>query len=199
MYPRSLRHPVLRATSVALVGIAGLLAACEAHMPTAADVQQMDASSAQKVAHDMRIMSDSGLARWTVDGFASTEAAAKAIPRDSVVTVSVNRLDPLGRTHFSVVTKRGVALTGGNVEPQRHDDVRLAIPDGKAAGATQTSAAKEQPILLIDGVRSEMSALAALDSSRIAQVEVLKGSAAIAQYGPDATRGVIVVVTKPSR
>ena len=202
MHPRSLRHPLLRAMGVTLVGLAGLLAACEARMPTAAEIEHMDASSAQRVAHDVWIMPDSAKDRWTVDGVASTEAAAKAIPRDSIVTVSVNHLDPLGSTHFSVVTKRGVALAESNGEPPRHADVRRSgiTANGKIdpVGALQTAAETEQPLLLIDGVRSKLSALEALDRTRINHVNILKGPAAIEQYGPDAKRGVIVVVTKPA-
>jgi TonB-dependent SusC/RagA subfamily outer membrane receptor len=52
------------------------------------------------------------------------------------------------------------------------------------------------PIVIIDGVRSEASALRTLDRTRIDKVEVLKGALAISVYGADATNGVIVVTTK---
>lgn len=202
MHPRSVRHPLLRATAVTVVGLAGLLVACEARMPTAEEVDHMDASSAQRVAHDVGLTPDSAKDRWTVDGVASTEAAAKAIPRDSVVSVLVSHLDPLGATHFSVVTKFGVARAESNSGPQRHAEVRRIgiTPNGKIdpVGALQTAAETEQPLLLIDGVRSKLSALEALDRTRINQVNILKGPSAIEQYGPDAKRGVIVVVTKPA-
>ena len=58
------------------------------------------------------------------------------------------------------------------------------------------SAAANAPLLLIDGVRSTMDDMHRLDPKTIANVEVLKGNAAIAEYGPDAQRGVITITTK---
>jgi TonB-dependent SusC/RagA subfamily outer membrane receptor len=55
-----------------------------------------------------------------------------------------------------------------------------------------------QPILLIDDVRADMSALKKIDRTRIATVNVLKGVSAVSLYGPDAKNGVIVVRTKPA-
>jgi outer membrane receptor for ferrienterochelin and colicin len=38
----------------------------------------------------------------------------------------------------------------------------------------------------------------ALDRSRIAAIEIIKGPSAIREYGDDAKRGVIVIRTKPA-
>lgn len=61
----------------------------------------------------------------------------------------------------------------------------------------------QEPICIIDGVRrptSDCSGISprprALDAANIERIEVLKGPAAAAMYGPDAARGVISIVTK---
>ncbi|HEY4303941.1 MAG TPA: M56 family metallopeptidase [Gemmatimonadaceae bacterium] len=57
-------------------------------------------------------------------------------------------------------------------------------------------AVANNPLLLIDGVRSTMNALKSVDPKTIDHVEVIKGAAAIAEHGPDAEHGVIIVTTK---
>jgi TonB-dependent SusC/RagA subfamily outer membrane receptor len=57
------------------------------------------------------------------------------------------------------------------------------------------SVARIGPLILIDGARSSMDEMRAMDPNTIANVEVLKGAAAIATYGADAERGVITVTT----
>jgi len=53
-----------------------------------------------------------------------------------------------------------------------------------------------EPLLLIDGVRSDPSVLKTLDRNRIARVDVLKGELATSKYGVDGIKGVIVITTK---
>jgi beta-lactamase regulating signal transducer with metallopeptidase domain len=52
------------------------------------------------------------------------------------------------------------------------------------------------PTIFIDGVRSSWEQMRALDRARIANVEVLKGAAAIRAYGEDARDGIILITTK---
>jgi TonB-dependent SusC/RagA subfamily outer membrane receptor len=63
----------------------------------------------------------------------------------------------------------------------------------------------QHPMIFINGVRVErcetppanaVSGLADIDPAAIESIEVLKGAAAIRQYGQDATNGVIQVTTK---
>lgn len=54
---------------------------------------------------------------------------------------------------------------------------------------------KAKPVVIVDGVRLEN--VEQLDSMLIKSVEVLKGSAAAATFGPDAANGVIVVTSTP--
>ena len=59
------------------------------------------------------------------------------------------------------------------------------------------------PVVYIDGIRVDamgfdggLSALELIDPGTIARIEVLKGPAAGAQYGPDAADGVVLIFTK---
>ncbi|MGN7987409.1 SusC/RagA family TonB-linked outer membrane protein [Pedobacter sp. 22226] len=52
------------------------------------------------------------------------------------------------------------------------------------------------PLLLLDGVQSDINYLSSLNPNDIEDVTVLKGSAGAAVYGSDARNGVIIVTTK---
>ena len=197
MESRRLNRPFLRAAAVAVIGLAGLLAACEAKMPTASDIEHMDATSVERSAQKLGVVTpDSGLV-WSVDGVASTEAGAKAIPADRIVTVNVAKFQ--GRSHVFIVTRDGQrSASAGRVDTVRLSAVRR---DGNLETSTfrkqlDGKSSEGEPMLLIDGVRSDPSALKTLDRNRIDRVEVLKGEAAIRTYGADATKGVIVITTK---
>ena len=76
------------------------------------------------------------------------------------------------------------------VLPSKNISTPLVVP-------LDSVAAKGEPMLLIDGVRSTTAAMHRLDPKTIENVEVVKGSAAIAEYGADAQHGVITITTKP--
>ncbi len=52
------------------------------------------------------------------------------------------------------------------------------------------------PLLLLDGVQTPLSYLSSINPQDIKDVNILKGAASAAIYGPDARNGVIVVTTK---
>lgn len=53
-----------------------------------------------------------------------------------------------------------------------------------------------QPIIFIDGVRANAEAMTALDVHSIESVEIIKGEAAVRQYGAEAASGVIRITMK---
>ena len=72
-------------------------------------------------------------------------------------------------------------------------DVRLS-PQPAGGGV---AAAPQDPMVVIDGVVADRSALARLRPDEIAQVDVMKGAAAAALYSdPRAANGVIRVTTR---
>lgn len=68
--------------------------------------------------------------------------------------------------------------------------------------AAAAHAQQSQPLCIIDGVRhasgdcsNTATGKVVLDAKNIDHVEVVKGPAAVSQYGPDAVNGVIIVTT----
>src|SRR5712691_4880667 len=60
-----------------------------------------------------------------------------------------------------------------------------------APGMTQV------PLLfVVDGVRLQRDQVPSLTGDQISKVQVIKGHAALKQYGPDASYGVVVITTK---
>jgi len=49
---------------------------------------------------------------------------------------------------------------------------------------------------VVDGVRLQRDQVPLLTGDQIASVQVIKGHAALKQYGPDASYGVVVITTK---
>jgi outer membrane receptor for Fe3+-dicitrate len=53
------------------------------------------------------------------------------------------------------------------------------------------------PLLyVVDGVRLERDQVPSLSNDQISAIQVIKGHAALKQYGPDASYGVVVITTK---
>lgn len=175
------------------MGVAALLAACEAKMPTAAQVDQMDARSAEVTARSMGLVSDSTVS-WFVNGVPTSAVVAKQIIADNIATVEVSKVQ--GRSRISIVTKSEAEGSSAGTS----DSLRgLRRRVGSLEGTLRSQPAALQgstPILIIDDKRADPSAMKTIDRARIATVNVLKGAAAVSLYGPDAKNGVIVVRTK---
>lgn len=66
----------------------------------------------------------------------------------------------------------------------------------KRAPSSPTSA-ELQPLIYVDGVRlTGTETIQDIDPEGIEKIEVIKGKAAVAQYGEEASRGVILITTK---
>lgn len=60
-----------------------------------------------------------------------------------------------------------------------------------------TSGLPQVPLLfVVDGVRLQRDQVPKLTDDQIAAVRVIKGHAALRQYGPDASYGVVLITTK---
>jgi outer membrane receptor protein involved in Fe transport len=51
-------------------------------------------------------------------------------------------------------------------------------------------------LYVVDGIRLQRDQVPLLSSEQISSVEVVKGRAALKQYGADASYGVVVITTK---
>ncbi|HKW48788.1 MAG TPA: M56 family metallopeptidase, partial [Gemmatimonadaceae bacterium] len=173
MQSRRFSHPMLRGASAAFVGLAALLVACDAKMPTARDVEQMDAQSAESQAKSLGLVRRDTAILWSVDGVVTTAASAKVIRADRIAKVDV-RKEGSGSSHIFITTKDRQELA-----PPTIDSVRVTLsPEQRARQLREIQeAASHQsgPIVFVDGARSDPAVLKTMDRARIDRVEVLKG------------------------
>ena len=116
MQSRRFDHPIIRGAAAALIGLVSLLAACESRLPTATDIARMDAASIERATPTIGVTQDSSVT-WMVDGVASTSAAAKQIPADSIVSVQITKANGHGEIHL--LTRRGQSTNAGVVLSKR--------------------------------------------------------------------------------
>ncbi|MFL5470680.1 MAG: hypothetical protein ACJ8AE_12875 [Gemmatimonadaceae bacterium] len=64
------------------------------------------------------------------------------------------------------------------------------------AAPVATSVSQVPLLYVVDGIRLQRDQVPALSSEQIASVRVIKGRAALKQYGPDASYGVVLITTK---
>jgi hypothetical protein len=70
-------------------------------------------------------------------------------------------------------------------------------PASRTFATTIAPNAGQVPLLfVVDGVRLQRDQVPSLKSDEVAEVQVIKGHAALKQYGPDASYGVVVITTK---
>ena len=168
----------LRGSIVAAFGVVALFAACEAKMPTSAEMAAMDVGAMEKSAGALGVAPMN--AAYIVDGRRVPRAKALSLKPQDVVSVQF-------------------AKGGGDVEDivEVHTVAvkRIAPPDATGDPITDVLQ-RSEPLIIIDGVRSTSAALKGLDRKSIANINVIKGDAVTKLYGPEALRGVIEVVTK---
>ena len=189
---RRLRAGVLGATA----GLA-LLAACEAKVPTAAEIDAMDVAGAAHAAVGARMLSRVQLdsAAYFVDGRRVDSRTANALTPDRIATINVTKGDSLSVIHIVTTGPKAPVDSGAFVRGSY-----ATITDGHVSMKQRVSVGRMDQfsgMIVIDGVRSDASALQALDPNAIASIDVIKGAAATAlSTDPAAKNGIIRVTTK---
>lgn len=227
----------LRGGVAALLGGAALIAACEAKMPTATEVQQMDVASAELRLVEVPVFGVPDSTEYYVDRVRVSRAVALGLKADEIGSIEVTKGEG---TPKIFITKRESSAPAGSV---RSLAANTAAPDTglrevpvSATGLREVPVATTElrdvpvpanglrevpvaanglrevpvsgtvmqtapaitgnPMVLIDGVRSDMDAFRRLDRSSIESVEVLKGPSAVKTYGEAGANGVISIKTK---
>jgi len=89
---------------------------------------------------------------------------------------------------LALLTAATACTAGGVVSPQ-------SSPPSLATSVA--TAVPQVPLLfVVDGVKYPRDQVPALTRDQIAAVQVIKGHAALKQYGPDASYGVVVIKTR---
>jgi beta-lactamase regulating signal transducer with metallopeptidase domain len=220
MSTRLPRFARLRATLLGVLGLALLAGACDTPLPTAAELERMDVATLEARTLELRPAQDRGNVTYFVDGKQMTADEAHALVGDRIVRMEVTRGATAAESVVRIDTKQGGvadgehprvhtmqgaggdaagerlrrAATAATLEVQADTPIagRVRI---RTAGAGTTG---EHPLLVIDGVISDQSALQALAPEGIERIEVIKGATAAAQYpnDPRAANGVIRIITK---
>jgi hypothetical protein len=89
---------------------------------------------------------------------------------------------------LTIATAATACMAGGIFSPQ---------PAGPSAASAVAPRMAQVPLLfVVDGVRLPRDQVPHLSDDQISAVRVIKGHAALKQYGPDASYGVVVITTK---
>jgi beta-lactamase regulating signal transducer with metallopeptidase domain len=185
------------------------VAACESHVPTAADISGLDAASAETNARKASIIDDKPVTFY-VDNVKVSADSAHAIDAKNISSIRVMKGSKLASGNKiwiammpdSAYLARRVDPAAANGSDKKIFSVRMpkTIASGVALDQSTSTAKQKQPftgLVMIDGVASDVSAMKSIDPSTIATVEVIKGPAAMEQYtDPRAKDGVIVISLK---
>lgn len=185
------RFGALRTAALAVLGLAAVAAACETRMPTTAEVEAMDAASAERRIRPML----AGDAAYLIDGRAATAEEAHAIAPAQIAQIEVRKTES-GTGEIRITTLAYADANGIRRQSAPGEEVVVT-----GEGRPRTEIATFEGLILIDGVVATSAQAAALEPSRIVSVEVVKGDAAAAQHpDPRARNGVIRITTAtPSR
>jgi TonB-dependent SusC/RagA subfamily outer membrane receptor len=160
----------VRGSVIGVLGFAALVAGCEGKMPTAAEVERMDVASASS-----RLGTDS--------------AAIYIVNRKLVTKTEAMGLKPEQISAIEVVKRAGSSEPAKILITTRDAEGIVAIvPDERTS--------KAAPLMILNGVTVDESVIKGIDRKDIESVEVIKGKAAMKQYGERGKNGVVLIVTK---
>ena len=193
------RFALVRTGTLGALAALSILGACEAKLPTSAEVEKMDVASAERVVVQAKLLDEQGAKNvvYKVDGIVVSADKAHALSASHIATVNVSK-GTLMNTKDSGTVYTTVNVTTG---ASRENGVPMSIVGDSmkisAERGTLTEKKAFTGLLYVDGVLQPSSSLAALSATDIVSVEVLKGSAAAKVSGdPAAANGVIYVTTK---
>lgn len=177
----------VRAGVATLFAAGALLVACQAEVPTAAEIDRMDVASAEMRARAMGSIAQGDSVTYIVEGNRVSKEDAYKLRAGDIASINVRGAKEAGQ---NIVFIRKIDGARRTPAPGGEEPIKLVA--GKLAAANA-------PIFLIDGKRSAEADLKAIKRENIETVEVIKGAAAAAQYGAEAANGVIVVRTKSGK
>jgi len=201
MTHRPVRHAALRGLAFAGLGLVALLAACEAKVPTASEIDAMDVRGAEARLARARIEIGSHQnATYTIDGRAATAEEARALDASRIGAIEVLRRLGAGEAEktaeIRIFTPEGLAARG-EAAP-RDGRVPFTLEQRREGTRALTSEMEGfEGLLLIDGVKSDPSRFRSLSPDDIVRVQIVKGEAAARMSAdPQARNGIIQITTR---
>jgi hypothetical protein len=180
-----------------------LAAACEARVPTATEIQSMDAAGAERTALRTGLagaVHGAGTVFYVNDVKVSATEAHAIVPND-IATVNVEAPKQAGgpstiRIRTVAVGAEGMKYRTGSATPQASERSSVGAVHEKMSLAHGGAI----PLIMIDGTRADGEALHRLDPKNILSVEVIKGPRATEMLAdPAAKNGVVKVTTTGAR
>jgi beta-lactamase regulating signal transducer with metallopeptidase domain len=187
----------------ALCAVAGLLtmAACEAKIPTSAELASMDLAGAEKAAASSGafMVSDLDNADYFLNGEKMSRELLAKLEGEQIASMTVVKGKGTdGRDTIFVVTKDKLqvlvdSMSTMGMKVRRAGTVTVS-DGGQALQRMRRDPGAKQPAIMIDGKLSSESALAALKEDDIQSVSIMKPKQAVA--GDPYPDGLLAVETK---
>jgi hypothetical protein len=206
MTPHPTRFTAARAGALAAAALLAVLAACEAKLPTEAEVARMNVASAEQGARKMAfILPGDSNAVYTLDGRSITSAEAHALAPEQIGQLRVmrKRVDGgPGTAEINIISRKpgDVLVPGTGPETRTRLFVRTLDTSGTVStthGPGERIEGEFEGLLVVDGAVADRSRLRTIPPDQIESVEVVKGPEAAKQYAdPAAAKGVIRITTK---
>jgi beta-lactamase regulating signal transducer with metallopeptidase domain len=203
MKPTRPNHVHLRAAVLFVCAGVSLLAACEAKVPTAAEISSMDVASAQHSVMQAKMMDERAMANVTfyLNGTKVTAREAHAVTPNQIATVRVekgqtdsptilittNGQPPVAETatERSALKRLHETLHGKGSDATGNTKLRMPAPEAITSG-----------LIFLNGTRIDAAAFKRLNPTQFATVEIIKGPEATKLYSdPAAANGVIKLTT----
>ena len=204
------RLALVRTALLGAVATLSVAMACEARLPTSAEVDAMNVASLEKTATKAKLLDEAAVknAIYKVNGEVVSAEQAHALDSKDIATVNVTKSSgENGKgdrvyTYVNIATNKGEAKDGGTPVFFRKRVSEGGEEPGAAAGieakrGMMKTRDRFSGLLFVDGVRAPEDALSKLAPSDIVSIDVLKGEAAAKiSSDPAAANGIIKVTTK---
>jgi beta-lactamase regulating signal transducer with metallopeptidase domain len=196
------RFAFARTGVLCAIAFLAVAVACEARMPTSAEVDAMSVEGAEKAAISAKLLAEKNNKDriYTVDGKTVSEAEAHAIAANKIASVDIRgRKSALDKEEIRIATLDPSKALGREDLMKMKMEVRSRVPQADQPPAEKRLLSKKtfDGLVLIDGVVSTSQALAELPRDQIAGIEVFKGEAAAKlSHDPAAANGIISVKLK---
>jgi hypothetical protein len=205
MKPTISRFVHLRAAVLLVCAGVSLLAACEARVPTAAEITAMDVAGAQHSVMQSKMMDERALTKTTfyLNGVKVSALVAHSVTPNQIATVRIEKGPtddptilittngqapaPETATDRSALKRFHASMHGEAAQPTGTMKLRTPGPDNQLMSG----------LILVDGVRIDAAAFQRLNASGFKTVDIIKGPEAAKLYSdPAAANGVIRITTK---
>lgn len=183
------RFWTLRGGMMGALALVFTFVACEAKLPTTAQIDDMDVAAAEDGARQLQLLNAADQeAAYTLDAVPITAEEARSLGSEQIARIEVVRSATTGElAQVHIFTHAGIVGEAARArESSSEPSMNGLVPAAGFAG-----------IIFIDEVRADAAAMHALAPADIERVEVIKGAAAARLFTePEAARGVIRITTK---